>query len=106
VFTDFLDFNEFLSAADEAIDTLGYSGILQIASFHPQFQFAGTAVGDITNATNQSPYPMLHILRESSIERAVNALPQAEEIFEANIATLEALGTQGWADLKAQAWDI
>jgi uncharacterized protein len=106
VFTDFLDFNEFLSAADEAIDTLGYSGILQIASFHPQFQFAGTAVGDITNATNQSPYPMLHILRESSIERAVNARPQAEEIFEANIATLEALGTRGWADLKAQAWDI
>jgi uncharacterized protein len=106
VFTNFLDFNEFLSAADEALNSLGYSGVLQIASFHPQFQFAGTAAGEISNATNQSPYPMLHILREDSVERAVAAFPQADTIFEANIHTLKALGAQGWADLRARAWDI
>jgi uncharacterized protein len=101
VLTDFLDFNDFLEMADDAVERLGYSGILQVASFHPQFQFDGTEPTEMSNATNQSPYPTLHILREASVERAVTAFPQAESIFEANIRTLENLGPSGWADLKA-----
>ncbi|MDF3195079.1 DUF1415 domain-containing protein [Pseudomonas sp. 1928-m] len=100
--TDFLDFNDFLAVVDDALDELGYAGILQVASFHPQFQFADTDVNDVSNATNRSPYPTLHILREASIDRAVAAFPDPEAIFEANIQTLEDLGTDGWADLQAQ----
>lgn len=102
VLHDFLDFNDFLALADEALAEAGYEGVLQIASFHPQFQFAGTEVSDITNATNRSPYPTLHLLREASIDRAVAAFPEAEAIFEANMQTLEALGDEGWAALQAQ----
>jgi len=100
--TDFLDFNDFLAVVDDVLDELGYAGILQVASFHPQFQFADTAVNDVSNATNRSPYPTLHILREASIDRAVAAFPDPEAIFEANIQTLEALGADGWAALQAQ----
>lgn len=100
--TDFLDFNDFLAVVDDALDELGYAGILQVASFHPQFQFADTGVNDVSNATNRSPYPTLHILREASIDRAVAAFPDPEAIFEANIQTLEDLGTDGWAALQAQ----
>ena len=96
---DFLDFNEFLARADDALLALGLEGEIQIASFHPQFQFAGTAADDITNYTNRSPYPMLHLLREASIDRAVQAFPEAEEIFGRNIQTMEALGLEGWAAL-------
>ncbi|MET1076810.1 MAG: DUF1415 domain-containing protein [Pseudomonas sp.] len=99
---DFLDFNDFLEVADAAVEELGYAGLLQVASFHPQFQFADTEPDDIGNATNRSPYPTLHILREASIDRAVAAFPEAEVIFEANIQTLEKLGPQGWAELQAQ----
>ena len=74
-------------------------GTIQIASFHPQFQFAGTAVDNITNCTNRAPYPTLHLLREDSIDRAVEAFPQAETIFEANMQTLEQLGYAGWEAL-------
>jgi len=102
VLNDFLDFNDFLGAADEALEELGYEGMLQVASFHPQFQFAGTDANDVTNATNRSPYPTLHLLREASVDRAVAAFPQAEAIFENNIRTLEALGADGWAALQAQ----
>jgi uncharacterized protein len=101
VLTDFADFNAFLDAVDAAILELGLEGVLQVASFHPQFQFAGTAPDDLGNATNRSPHPCLHLLREDSIARAVEAFPQAEDIFEANIRTLEALGPQGWAELQA-----
>jgi uncharacterized protein len=97
---DFLAFNDFLELADHAVDTLGYSGVLQVASFHPQFQFEGTQVDDVTNATNQSPYPMLHLLREDSVERAVATFPQAQTIFETNLHTLETLGSSGWAALQ------
>jgi len=100
--TDFLDFNDFLGLVDDTLDDLGYAGTLQVASFHPQFQFADTGVHDVSNATNRSPYPTLHILREASIDRAVAAFPDPEAIFEANIQTLENLGTEGWADLQAQ----
>jgi hypothetical protein len=99
---DFLDFNDFLGAADAALELLGLAGVLQIASFHPQFQFAGTEVDDVSNATNRSPYPTLHLLREDSIDRAVAAFPQAEAIYETNMRTLEALGAEGWARLQAQ----
>jgi len=102
VLNDFLDFNDFLGAADEALAQLGYEGMLQVASFHPQFQFAGTDASDVTNATNRSPYPTLHLLREASVDRAVAAFPQADVIYENNIRTLEALGAEGWAALQAQ----
>ena len=103
VLNDFLDFNDFLGAADEALAQLGYEGMLQVASFHPQFQFAGTDASDVTNATNRSPYPTLHLLREASVDRAVAAFPQADVIYENNIRTLEALGAEGWAALQAQS---
>jgi hypothetical protein len=99
---DFLDFNDFLGAADAALEQLGLAGVLQIASFHPQFQFAGTEVDEVSNATNRSPYPTLHLLREDSIDRAVAAFPHAEAIYESNMRTLEALGADGWARLQAQ----
>lgn len=101
--TDFLDFNDFLAEADALLDELDLGGTLQIASFHPQYQFAGTHADDVTNCTNRSPYPTLHLLREESIDRAVEVFPDAELIFERNIATLQALGAQGWADLQVGA---
>lgn len=102
VLTDFLDFNDFLDIADAALEELGYAGVLQVASFHPQYQFTGTAADDVTNATNRSPYPTLHLLREEGIDRAVSAFPEAESIYERNIVTLRALGPEGWAALQAQ----
>ena len=100
VFADFEDFNDFLELADAAVEDLDLDGVLQVASFHPHFQFADTEPDDITNATNRSPYPTLHLLREESVDRAVAAFPEAEAIFERNMATLEKLGPQGWAAVK------
>ena len=99
VMRDFMDFNDFLGVAEDALAELDLDGVLQIASFHPQFQFAGTDSDDITNATNRSPYPTLHLLREDSVERAVAAFPKAEDIFERNIDTLQRLGPEGWKQL-------
>lgn len=92
----FADFNDFLADADAALVKLDLEGILQIASFHPHYQFAGTDANDIGNFTNRAPYPTLHLLREDSVERAVAAFPEARRIFEANIRTLEQLGRAGW----------
>ena len=78
---------------------LELEGVLQIAAFHPNFQFAGTAADDIGNCTNRSPYPTLHLLREDSIEHAVQAIPEAQDIYEQNIRTLKALGITGWVAL-------
>lgn len=100
---DFLDFNDFLAKADVLLEELGLDGTLQIASFHPKYQFAGTHPDDVTNCTNRSPYPTLHLLREESIDRAVEVFPEAELIFERNMATLQALGAQGWGDLQVGA---
>ena len=96
VLADFLDFNDFLDVADAALVELGLDGTLQVASFHPQYQFADSAPGDIGNHTNRSPHPTLHLLREASIERALEAVPEAADIYERNIATLQALGLDGW----------
>ncbi|GAD23106.1 DUF1415 domain-containing protein [Acidovorax sp. MR-S7] len=96
---DFLDFNDFLELADELVEAMDLAGILQVAPFHPRFQFDGTEVGDVGNCTNRAPYPTLHLLREESIDSAVEAFPEAEEIFERNIEVLERLGAQGWDDL-------
>ncbi len=101
VLTDFADFNDFLDVADAAVHELDLEGVLQLASFHPHYQFAGSAPDDLANATNRSPYPCLHLLREDSITRAVEAFPEPEAIFEANIRTLDALGPAGWAELQA-----
>ncbi|MGZ3236481.1 MAG: DUF1415 domain-containing protein [Burkholderiaceae bacterium] len=98
--TDFLDYNDFLEVADAALDDLDLVGIIQIASFHPQYQFAGTSADDIDNFTNRSPYPILHLLREASIERAVEAFPDASQIFDKNIETLRRIGHQGWDALN------
>ena len=102
VLTDFLDFNDFLGVGEALIAERRLEGVVQLASFHPQYQFAGTDVDDPANATNRSPYPTLHLLRESSIERAVAAFPDTDTIFEANIATLQRLGADGWAALQAR----
>jgi len=99
VLTDFYDFNDFLDVAEVALAELGLDGDLQIASFHPEFQFADSAPDDISNATNRTPYPTLHLLREASIDRAVAAFPDAAEIFERNIEVLHELGAEGWQKL-------
>ncbi|MEG1679880.1 MAG: DUF1415 domain-containing protein [Stenotrophomonas sp.] len=96
VLGDFLDYNDFLENADAAVEALDLQGILQVASFHPQYQFAGAAPDDVSNYTNRSPYPTLHLLREDSVERAVAAFPDPDVIVERNIATLDQLGVEGW----------
>jgi hypothetical protein len=106
VLTDFLDFNDFLGAADALVEELKLDGILQIADFHPDYQFDGSEPDDIANYTNRSPYPTLHILREDSIERAVEAMPDTASIYENNLETLDKLGREGWDALglkKGQA---
>jgi len=105
VLNDFLDYNDFLDVADGALRGLRLEGTLQIASFHPQYQFAGTEPDDITNCTNRSPYQMLHLLREDSIDRAVAAFPDASTIFEKNIRTMNRLGIAGWTALFAEPGD-
>lgn len=100
---DFLDFNDFLELADEMLDVLDLGGILQIANFHPQFQFEGTTVDDITNATNRAPYPTLHLIREESLDAAVEAFPEAEMIYERNMEVLRQLGPAGWQALDVGA---
>ncbi|GAB3369293.1 DUF1415 domain-containing protein [Lysobacter rhizosphaerae] len=99
VLTDFLDYNDFLDLADGLVAELGLEGDIQIASFHPDYQFAGTARDDVGNCTNRSPYPTLHLLREASVERAVAAFPDPDAIVTRNIATLERLGSEGWRAL-------
>jgi hypothetical protein len=96
VLQDFLDYNDFLELADGVVEELGFEGVLQVASFHPQYQFEGTEPDDITNYTNRSPYPTLHLLREASVEAAVAAFPEAESIYEKNIDTMKRLGVEGW----------
>lgn len=100
---DFLDFNEFTRRAERRLARAGFDGVLQLASFHPQFVFAGSAPDDIANATNRAPYPTLHLLREDSVSRAVDAFPQAQSIYQRNIETLQRMGADGWAALGVGA---
>jgi hypothetical protein len=102
-FAEFLDFNAMLERADKLLVDLDLDGVLQIASLHPQYQFADTEPDDITNYTNRAPYPTLHLLREESVDRAVAAFPKAEAIFETNMQTMQDLGPAGWAALGVDA---
>jgi uncharacterized protein len=99
VLADFGDYNDFLAVAESALADLGLGSVLQIASFHPAYQFAGTAPEDIENYTNRSPYPILHLLRQASVERAVAAFPDPAAIFAKNQETLRRLGHAGWRRL-------
>ncbi len=103
VLGDFLDYNDFLEVADEILEELDLAGELQIASMHPQYQFADTQPDNIENYTNRSPYPTLHLLREASVDKAVAAFPEADQIFEKNIETMKKLGHEGWDKLWLDA---
>ena len=96
VLGDFLDYNDLLDAADGLLVELGLEGDIQIASFHPDYQFDGNEPDDVENLTNRAPYPILHLLREDSVERAVAAYPEPDSIIERNIATVRELGHEGW----------
>jgi hypothetical protein len=96
---EFWEFNDFQARANKVLRKLGLEGVIQIASFHPDFQFAGTEADDISNYTNRAPFPILHLIREGSLAKAVEAFPHAEMIFEKNIETLQALGFDGWQAL-------
>lgn len=100
LFGDFLLFNDVLDVADAAVADNDLEGVVQIAPFHPDFQFEGTEADDIGNYTNRSPYPTLHLIREESIARASEAFPDAAAIFERNIARLEKMGQAGWDALE------
>ena len=99
VLNDFLDYNDFLDVADAAVQTLGLEGEWQVAGFHPQYRFADTEPDAIENYSNRSPYPMLHLLREESVERAVAAFPDAGNLPNRNIETLRRIGHDGWRRL-------
>jgi hypothetical protein len=97
---DFLQFNGFMAQAERLVRKRGLEGVIQLASFHPRFQFQGTEADDIGNFTNRSPYPIVHLLRETSIDRAVQAFPEADAIYETNVETMRRLGPHGWEALQ------
>ena len=99
VLGDFHEYNNFLDVADATVVHLGLEGEIQIASFHPAYRFGDTAADDIENFSNRSPFPTLHLLRESSIDKAVAVFPDAADIYERNIETLRRLGHAGWHQL-------
>lgn len=99
VLADFLDYNDFLDDADALVEALGLDGVLQVASFHPDYRFADTDRDDIGNFSNRAPFPTLHLLREDSVERAVAAYPDPDAIVERNLETLRKLGAEGWRKL-------
>jgi uncharacterized protein len=103
VLVDFLDYNDFLDIADAAVEEFGLTGTIQVASFHPQYRFADTEPDAIENFSNRSPYPMLHLLREESVERAIAAFPDVARIPERNIETLRSIGHEGWRRLGLDA---
>lgn len=105
-FAEFLDFNAVLERADQLLVDLDLDGVFQIASLHPQYQFADTEPDDITNNTNRAPYPTLHLLREESVDRAVAAFPNPEAIFETNMETMQKLGAEGWAALDVGSSEL
>ncbi|WP_065500866.1 DUF1415 domain-containing protein [Burkholderia stabilis] len=104
-FADFVDYNDALFFADRLVRQLRLDGVLQIASFHPQYRFEGSEPDDIENYTNRAPYPILHLLREDSIARAVDAFPDASAIYEKNQETLRRLGHDGWREWMRRPGD-
>ncbi len=98
---DFLDYNDFLDLVDEMLADIELEGVIQVASFHPRYQFEGTQENDASNCTNRSPFPTLHLLREASVERAVDSHPNVDAIPERNMAVLRELGLAGWENLMA-----
>ncbi len=100
VLQDFIDYNDFLDVAESLLEAEGLAGVLQIASFHPDYRFAGTEADDVTNCTNRSPFPTLHLLREASLDKATAALPDASDIVDRNLATLTRIGHSGWKALQ------
>ncbi len=101
--TDFDDFLDFLDLAEVVLRTQGLTGVLQVASFHPDYVFADAEEDDVANCTNRAPYPTLHLLRESSLAKATDAFPDAADIYQRNIETLRELGTEGWRALNLAA---
>jgi hypothetical protein len=99
---DFLEYNDCLFFAERTLKQMRLEGTLQIASFHPQYQFEDSEPDDIENYTNRAPYPILHLLREASIERAVDAFPDAADIYERNVDTMRRLGLAGWRTLMSE----
>lgn len=96
---EFSCFNDFLGFADDLLCEMQLDGVYQIASFHPDYQFAGTQVDDAENYTNRSPYPILHILREASLEQAIENHPNTDQIPNDNIALVNSLGNQHMSSL-------
>ena len=103
VLQDFLDYNDFLDTADALVEAMELDGVLQVASFHPHYQFADTEPDDAENLTNRAPYPILHLLREDSVDRAVAAYPEPDAIIERNVATMRELGIEGFRKLLAES---
>lgn len=103
VLQDFLDYNDFLDTADALVEAMELDGVLQVASFHPHYQFANTDPEDAENLTNRAPYPILHLLREDSVDRAVAAYPEPDAIIERNVATMRELGIEGFRKLLAES---
>jgi hypothetical protein len=99
VLQDFEQYNEFVGWTTDFLEESGLEAVLQIASFHPDYRFAGTSPEDITNCTNRSPFPMLHLLREASVDAALTELPEAAQLVEKNLDTLRDLGADGWDTL-------
>lgn len=104
LFTDFTDYNDFLDLAEACLDELELISIIQIASFHPDYQFADTQKNDAENYTNRSPYPLLHLLRETSLERAIAAYPNTEQIPENNIKLMNELGSEAMRQRLSQCF--
>ena len=104
--TKFDDFADFLDLVEIALKVQGLTGVIQVASFHPQYRFADAEAEDMSNFTNRSPYPVLHLLREESLARAIQAFPDTADIYEQNMATLRTLGLAGWLALGLNAPDV
>ncbi|MBK7765047.1 MAG: DUF1415 domain-containing protein [Sulfuritalea sp.] len=103
VLTEFADFVDFLDLIEVVLRTQGLAGVLQVASFHPDYVFADAEPDDIANYTNRAPYPTLHLIREASLARAAAAFPDAADIYQRNIETLRRLGLEGWQALEVDA---
>lgn len=104
-FDRFADYLKLVQAVDVLIKKEGYEGTYQVASFHPAYVFAGSPMNDAANYTNRSPYPMLHILREESVSRAVDIYPNTENIPAKNMAFARQKGLAYMQNLWAACMD-